>query len=257
LDVLIKVDISNIFWDATLEELKRGYIQGISSFTCLLCGKKIEKGIIYPFEGILYEAERYTRIHIETSHQTVFDFLIGLDKKLTGLTEHQSDLLRLFYQGKSDKEIQEMMNVGSASTIRHHRFVLKEKERQAKAFLALMELLKEKDQYAPSFIPPHQSAKMVDDRYDLTQEEQEEIIKKFFSDGPNGPLKKFPPKEKQRLAILRQISEHLMSKRIYNEKELNQILKPIYEDYVMIRRYLIEYGFLDRKPDGSEYWLIH
>jgi hypothetical protein len=238
-----------------LEELKRGYIQDSSSFTCLLCGEIIEKGIIYPFEGVLYEAERYTRIHIETSHSTVFDFLIGLDKKLTGLTEHQSDLLRLFYQGKSDKEVQEMLNIGSVSTIRHHRFVLKEKERQAKAFLALMELLKEKDQYAPAFIPPHKSAKMLDDRYDLTQEEQEEIIKKFFTNGPNGPLIKFPPKEKQRLAVLRHISGRLIGGQTYNEKELNQILKPIYEDYVMIRRYLIEYGFLDRKPNGSEYWL--
>ncbi len=33
------------------------------------------------------------------------------------------------------------------------------------------------------------------------------------------------------------------------------ILKPIYHDYVMIRRYLIEYGFLDRHRDGSAYWV--
>ena len=29
----------------------------------------------------------------------------------------------------------------------------------------------------------------------------------------------------------------------------------MYEDYVHIRRYLIEYGFLDRKADGSAYWV--
>jgi hypothetical protein len=42
---------------------------------------------------------------------------------------------------------------------------------------------------------------------------------------------------------------------MYAEKEINEILKAIYEDYVMLRRYLIEYGFIDRKSDGSEYWL--
>jgi len=70
-----------------------------------------------------------------------------------------------------------------------------------------------------------------------------------------GCLQKFPQKEKQRLIVLREITKHLDSEHIYDEKELNQILKAIYDDYVMIRRYLIEYGFLDRKPDGSQYWL--
>jgi hypothetical protein len=249
------MDISNFFWNSSLEELKRGYIQNSDSFICLLCGEEFEKGIIYPYEGILYEAERYTRIHIERTHQSVFDYLIGLDKKLTGLTDHQNHLLSLFYQGKSDKEVQVEMDIGSTSTIRHHRFALKEKERQAKTFLAIMELLKDKDQYAPAFIPPHKTARMVDDRYDITQDEQEETIKKFFPEGTSGTLKKFPPKEKQRLIVLREIAKNFDSEHTYDEKELNQILKAIYVDYVIIRRYLIEYGFLDRKSDGSQYWL--
>ena len=48
-----------------------------------------------------------------------------------------------FYQGKSDKDIQKELEIGSSSTIRNHRFVFREKERQAKVFLALMELLNE------------------------------------------------------------------------------------------------------------------
>lgn len=249
------MELSDFFWNASLDELKRGYIQENDSYICLLCGKKIEKGMIYPYENMLYDAERYTRIHIESTHQSVFDSLIGMDKKLTGLTEHQNHLLRYFYQGKSDKDVQQEMGIGSTSTIRHHRFALKEKERQAKVFLAIMELLKEKDQYAPAFISPHKTAKLVDDRYDITQEEQQEIINKFFTEGPKGCLTKFPPKEKQRLIVLREIANHLDSERMYDEKELNQILKAVYHDYVMIRRYLIEYGLLDRKSDGSEYWL--
>jgi hypothetical protein len=246
------MEILEAFWNASMDELKRGYIEESDAYLCLLCGEQIEKGIIYPHESILYEAERYMRIHIEKTHQSVFDYLIGLDKKLTGLTEHQNKLLRLFHQGKSDADIQREMSIGSASTIRNHRFVLKEKERQAKTFLAMMELLKEKDQHAPAFVPLHKTARMVDDRYNITQKEQEEIIKKFFQEGH---LKKFPPKQKQKLVVVREIAKRLDGERTYSEKELNEVLKPIYEDYVMIRRYLIEYGFLDRKADGSSYWL--
>jgi hypothetical protein len=250
------MEISDSFWNASLAELKQGYIQEKDSYICLLCGKKIEKGIIYPYENRLYEAERYMRIHIESTHQSVFEYLIGLDKKLTGLTDHQNHLLRHFYQGKSDKDVQKEMGIGSTSTIRHHRFALKEKERQAKTFLAIMELLKEKDEYAPAFIPPHKTAKMVDDRYAVTEKEQQEIIKKFLPEGVSGRSNKFPSKEKQRLIVLREITKQFESDAIYTEKEINQLLSEIYDDdYVTIRRYLIGYGFLDRKPDGSQYWL--
>jgi hypothetical protein len=249
------MEISEAFWNASMEELKRGYIEESDAYLCLLCGEKVEKGIVYPHENTLYEAERYMRIHIEANHQSVFDYLIGLDKKLTGLTDHQKKLLRLFHQGKSDADVQKELGIGSASTIRNHRFVLKEKERQAKTFLAMMELLKEKDEHAPAFVPLHKTARMIDDRYNITQEEQEEIVKKFFPEGPKGHLEKFPPKQKQRLVVIKEISKHFDSERTYDEKELNKVLKPIYEDYAMIRRYLIEYGFLDRKADGSRYWL--
>jgi hypothetical protein len=249
------METSSTFWNASLQELKRGYIQDKDSFLCLLCGRKIEKGIVYPYENRLYEAERFMRIHIETAHQSVFEYLMGMDKKLTGLTDHQKKFMFLFYQGKTDKEIQKELNIGSTSTIRHHRFVLKEKERQAKTFLAMMELLNEKDEYAPAFVPVHQTATMVDERYNITQEEQVKIIQQHFPEGTNRPLIHFPSKEKQRLVVLREIAMQLNKEQTYNEAQLNHTLKSIYDDYVMIRRYLIEYGFLDRKPDGSEYWV--
>ncbi|WP_299089291.1 DUF2087 domain-containing protein [uncultured Metabacillus sp.] len=249
------MEISEVFWNASIAELKRGYVEDPDSYICLLCGENIQKGIIYPYEGTLYEAEKYMQIHIESTHRSVFDYLIGLDKKLTGLTDHQNQLLRLFFQGKSDKEVQKELEIGSASTIRNHRFLLKEKERQAKTFLVLMELLKEQDKHAPAFLPMHKTAKMIDDRYNITLEEQQEIVKKYFPEGSSGRLKAFPPKEKQRLIILREIAKRIKGEKTYDEKELNQVLSAVYDDYVLIRRYLIEYGFLTRKPDGSQYWL--
>lgn len=143
------MSISDLFWNATFDDLKYGYVQERDHYVCLLCGERIEKGIIYSVEGVLYEAGRYIRIHIDQVHESVFDYLSQLDKKITGLTEHQTRLIRLFHQGKSDAEVQRELGIGSASTIRNHRFSLKEKERQSRVYLVLMELLKEKNQHEP------------------------------------------------------------------------------------------------------------
>jgi hypothetical protein len=185
----------------------------------------------------------------------VFEHLINLDKRFTGLTDHQNGLIRLFYQGKSDEEVKKEMDIGSTATIRNHRFVLKEKERQAKVFLTMMELLRASGKKSADFIPPHNTARMVDDRYNITEEENEKILAKYFIHGLNGPIKTFDMKEKSKLAVLRQIAKHFETNRIYNEKEVNEILKNVYEDFVTLRRYLVEYGFIDRKTDGSQYWL--
>ncbi|MCZ4150164.1 transcriptional regulator, partial [Escherichia coli] len=41
----------------------------------------------------------------------------------------------------------------------------------------------------------------------------------------------------------------------YTEKQVNELLGRVYPDYAEIRRYLVDYALLDRKQDGSEYWL--
>ncbi|MDF2814542.1 MAG: hypothetical protein K0Q81_742 [Paenibacillus sp.] len=249
------LDYSELFWNASMEELKRGYVQTDDHYISLLCGKTIEKGIIYPEDGVLYEAEKYMQVYIRKTHGSVFDYLTKLDKKLTGLTDHQNSLLRLFYQGKHDTEVQKELGIGSASTIRNHRFVLKEKERQSKVFLVMMELLKEKDDHAPAFVNLHQTAKMVDQRYNVTAAEKQRILQKAFPDGLDGPLKTFDLQEKHRYIVLREIAGRFQREHQYTEKETNEIIEPIYEDYAIIRRFLIEYGFMERKDDGSVYWL--
>ncbi|WP_080844133.1 DUF2087 domain-containing protein [Cytobacillus gottheilii] len=247
--------VEELFWGATIEELKKGYTEKGQHFVCLLCGRSSERGIVYEQQGVFYEAEKFMQLHLKEEHQSVFHHLMGLDKKLTGLTEHQNRLLRLFYEGKSDGEIREEMGIGSASTIRNHRFVLKEKERQAKLFLTLMELLKEHDHDETAFIPIHPQARMIDDRYNVTEEESIKILNKYFPQGVEGKLASFPPKEKQRLIILRAAAERISSEKKYDEKEMNTVLAGVFDDYVLLRRYLIEYGFLAREKDGSAYWL--
>ncbi|MGE5630891.1 MAG: DUF2087 domain-containing protein [Caulobacteraceae bacterium] len=250
-------DLPEVFWNATLEEVKRGYVyrSDTSEYICLVCGASFFKGIIYQDNNIFYEAEKYTKVHIEKEHSSMFEYLLNLDKKFTGLTEHQKNLLNMFYQGFSDNEIVKKTDVGSTSTIRNHRFTLREKEKQAKVFLSIMELLNEKSAKKQNFINLHRSATMVDERYAITEEENEQTLIKFFKEGLEGPLSDMPVREKSKISVLRHIVRRFDLNRKYTEKEVNEILMRIYHDYATIRRYLIEYGFMDRKNDCSLYWV--
>lgn len=248
--------LAELFWQASLDELKQGSIETENHFICLLCGKYFEKGIIYPEEGVLFEAKRYVQVHINHEHGSVFKYLLNLDKKLTGLTEHQKRLLGLFYAGKTDKEIQKELGIGSSSTIRNHRYMLKEKERQAKVFLALSALLWKSVSSEPDFIDPHPGATMIDERYNVTNTEEKRILGQYFPDGRSGKLKAFPRKEKIRLIILKELAQRFGRNIIYSEKQVDQMLKSALDDYVLLRRYLIDYGFMGRNRDGSQYWLI-
>ncbi|WP_188208128.1 DUF2087 domain-containing protein [Alkalibacillus aidingensis] len=245
----------DLFWNASSEELSKGYIYNPDqdAFICLICEKPYEKGIIYPIGETLYEAEKATQQHIKQTHGSMFDYLISMEKKYTGLTETQQEILRQFRAGRSDKEISEHINAKNTSTVRHHRFKLKEKEKQAKVFLALMESLHEKQDEGNHFINIHKGATMVDERYAITEEEREKILNTCFDKGLDQPLKQFPSKEKRKIIVLQQILTNFDRDQSYTELEVNQILKQIYHDYVTLRRYLIEYGFMERSRDGKEY----
>ncbi|MDD4599964.1 hypothetical protein SDC9_13825 [bioreactor metagenome] len=248
-------NLSELFWQASLQEIKKGYIyHDNDKFICLICGESFTNGVIYPHNNQLYEAKKSIEIHIEAQHDSTFQFLLNLDKKLTGLTDHQKTILELFYDGHSDNDIAKATNTGSTSTIRNHRFSLKEKQKQAKVFLAIMELLAERTPKKQAFIDIPRNTKHVDDRFAITEEENAKILSAYFKQGLNGPLELFPLKEKKRVAILRHLAKSFEPNKSYSEKEVNSILKPFYEDYVLLRRLLIEYGFMDRTRDGSAYW---
>lgn len=250
------------FWNSHLEEIKRGYLfdKEKEEYTCILCGEIFRKGEIYQVDSRLYDAPKAAEIHLVMKHSSMFDYLLGLDKKYTGLTEQQKKLLILFYQGLSDKVISKESGL-SMSTVRNYRFSFKEKEKQAKVVLALMELLTEKnkdndnDNDKDSFVDIPPSAVMVDERFATTAEEYQDILKKYFNPGTNGTLKGFPKQQKKKLVILQELLKRFDQKRKYTEKEINQILQGAYHDYVTIRRYLVDYGFLNRNPDGSLYWV--
>ncbi len=118
----------HVFSDATPQELAQGYRRTGREYTCLICGKVYTQGVIYEDDGRLLEALLAMESHITREHGSTFQFLLNLDRKLTGLSQSQQQLLGYFQQGMADNEIAVTQGV-SASTVRNHRFKLREKER--------------------------------------------------------------------------------------------------------------------------------
>ena len=241
----------------TTHELKDGFIfdEKNGLYKCLFCGTVFEQGIIYPIGEQFADAFKAVRIHMETAHGSVFHMLLSEDRRNTGLTDVQKEMLANFYNGLSDKDIAKTSGA-SPSTVRYQRFNFREKAKQAKLILAISELLEEKlKRKNNEFLEIHESATMVDERYIVTDAEADKIINTFFISLTPPILKSFSSKEKNKLVILRTITKQFEPSMKYTEKQVNEILKAIYHDYATIRRYLIEYGFIGRTSDCSEYWL--
>ncbi|WDV47996.1 DUF2087 domain-containing protein [Clostridiaceae bacterium M8S5] len=243
-----------MFWDASIHDLKKGYIYDESTalYTCIFCGYKLECGVIHKYNDTLMTSEKRMKLHIQENHGGSFNYLINLNKKLTGLTQNQQEVITCFYKNKTDKEIAKELGI-TESTIRNYRFKLREKEKQSKILLSIMQLLNEKSSKKEEYINIHQTATMVDDRYCITEDENQKILKRYFTD--EGYLKTLPSKEKRKIIVLRKVAKLFKPDVHYTEKEVNRVLERIHEDHVILRRYLIEYGFLDRKNDCSIYWL--
>jgi hypothetical protein len=175
-----------------------------------------------------------------------------MNKKITGLSPTQKEMLNLLYQGKSDNEIAKTMGI-ERSTVRNHRFKLREKQRQARITLALMEILDSCTDQKNKFLEIHRNAKMVDERYAITEEQQHKILKKYFIEGR---LQRYPVKAKEEVVVLREAIKLFDHGKTYTEKEVNKILDSIFEDHAILRRNLVEYGFLSRKSDGSSYRMV-
>jgi hypothetical protein len=248
----------------SLEETEKGctFDTEKDGYICNICRRVFESGEVFKVGERYFNAKKMAELHIAGEHGSMLEVLMSYEKRYTGITDNQKELLSMISSGLSDQEIAKKTGT-AAATVRHQRFVFKEKAKQAKLYLAIYELAVQGKQQARNsideqeeFIDIHESATMVDDRYLVTKAEEETIISNMFISQNPLRLKNLSPKEKKKIVILKRIAEQFKRGRKYTEKELNGVLKDIYEDFATIRRYLIEYGFMDRTKDGKEYWLI-
>ena len=233
--------------DYPVEVMEKGYIEENRYYRCLLCGEEVEKGIIYPVGDVLFTDWRYMEHHIERTHGSVFERLLSGGKEQTGLSDQQSKLLSLIYAGKTDKEIQQELKIGSMSTIRNHRFSLRKKEKQAKTLLALMNLVKRQQEIVtdePNIDKPNEKS------FEPSTE-----LARYFSE-EDGRLKTLRMKEQEKNRLLAEIALLFKPNKVYSEGEVNAILVTIFEDYMLLRREMVDRDVLTRNAEGSAYRLV-
>ncbi|MDR1501080.1 MAG: DUF2087 domain-containing protein [Prevotella sp.] len=241
----------------TLSEIKRGYHfdEGEDAFICNYCGKAFQKGQVFLVSENLLNAENAVDKHIEVAHDGNYTQLINIDTKYNTFTDNQKELLSLFNSGISDNEIAKKLDV-SVSIIRQQKFSFIEMAKRYKFYLAVYENVFDGRMTGGEAIASiHNNAKYYDDRYVITEKERSHILETFFESMNPLTLKCFPAKEKNKVIILSKIAEQFKIGQNYTEKEVNLILKSVYNDINSIRRYLIMYGFMERTKDGSSYWL--
>ena len=92
--------------------------------------------------------------------------------------------------------------------------------------------------------------------FDIKESDINKVKESFLISSDPLRIKVFPAKEKRKYILLGMICLLFEDNKHYSEPEVNEILKEVYDDFVSVRRYLIEYKFLDRTLNGSDYWLI-
>ena len=153
------------------------------------------------------------------------------------------------------REIAGKLGVGSTSTVRNMRFKLREREKQAKVFLALLGSLTDNPAPGERLVEIPRGAKMVDERFAITEQERAKVLKTFFDAAGEGRLLSLPSREKRKIIVLQHVAGRFAPGRKYTEAEVNAILENVYHDFASLRRFLVDYGFLERTRDCTSYWV--
>lgn len=245
----------NTLKSISIRELSQGFSRTANgeTYACLRCNATFRTGYVYPVASGLATAAKAAAEHAETAHGDIFVDLLALGKEMTGIPEAQADLLGLLRLNRSDREIAAALGGKSPSTIRNQRRALRKREVESKIFLALMKLLEGQGLKDDRLIEYHKDMPMQDDRINVTESEAAAIEQKYLD--ADGRLPKIPRKEKEKLIILRKLAEKFLPGKMYGRTEVDDMLGYANPDYAALRRYLVDYRFLEREPDGSAYWV--
>lgn len=68
-------------------------------------------------------------------------------------------------------------------------------------------------------------------------------------------LKLIPAKQKKLMSVLRYLATKFAPNVKYTEREVNGIIEAFHDDYVTLRRELVNFHFLERAGGGGVYWV--
>lgn len=89
-------------------------------------------------------------------------------------------------------------------------------------------------------------AALEQEAYDAAQAEQRRLVGRLFTDGR---IERVPAKRKARAAVLLEVLGRFEPGRDYSEREVNEVLLGVHEDFAYLRRELVNYRYLER-ADG-------
>ncbi|HAV78222.1 MAG TPA: ArsR family transcriptional regulator [Anaerolineae bacterium] len=92
--------------------------------------------------------------------------------------------------------------------------------------------------------------------YDANEEDEDirKMLNTFLL--ADGTLKQIPPLGKKLLIIMNFLVHAFDFDATYTEKEVNIILRRFHVDTAALRRYLVDYGLMERESDGTKYWRV-
>ncbi len=170
--------------------------------------------------------------HLTQAHGSVLEALLALDKELTGLTDTQKSLIRQWRGGVNDAAIAAERGV-SVSTLRNQRFALREREREARLLLAVLSLAGLSTLQKP------------------LKPKAEDGIEQFYREGK---LLHMPARLAKQYAVMQRFAALFELGREYSDRELKELVTPIWPDHALVRRFLVDTGMLRRTNDGRTYW---
>ena len=81
------------------------------------------------------------------------------------------------------------------------------------------------------------------------EEYRRKVLETFFR---HGTLEKLPTQHKKRLIVLEQFAARFEPERRYSEQEVTGLIMPLFDDYCLIRRLLVDEGLIRR--EAATYW---
>lgn len=78
--------------------------------------------------------------------------------------------------------------------------------------------------------------------------------KEFFEDCVE--KQKFPKDDREKQIILKNIIKKFHKNKEYSEQEVDKIIRNFYNEFTLIRRELINFGYMERNPYENKYGVI-
>ena len=116
---------------------------------------------------------------------------------------------------------------------------------------ARADLLRHRESDASPDVPPSSpAAQQKSEEWCLAEAEHHRVLGRFLHEGR---VVSVPARRRARVHVLLHLLSRFPAGRTYSEPEVNDILRPVVEDWAFWRRELVQYGYLQR--DSGRYWL--